>query len=71
MKYTVETSRKRPPKIAKTEWSLMGGGRLLESNHGALFPRRGWECFGVLDKWSLMGGGCFLEVVAHGVSTVV
>ena len=47
----------------------MGGGRLQESNHGALFPRRGWECFGVLDKWSLMGGGCFLEVVAHGVST--
>ena len=26
---------------AKTEWSLTGGGRLQESNHGGPLPRRG------------------------------
>ena len=31
------TSRERPTKIAKTEWSLMGGDRLQESSHRALF----------------------------------
>ena len=61
---TIENQKTfRPKKLSR---SLTGGGRLLDVPTVRL-----WECFGVLGKWSLMGGGCFLEVVAHGVSTVV
>ena len=52
------TSRKRPPKNANTQWSIMGGGHLQELNHRGPLSRRGP---GTSNLWKILNCMQFLS----------